>query len=328
MAALVRQVARVVHPRPVIEGAGVRLLRTIGGVTLDYHDPFLLLDHFESDDPDDYLAGFPLHPHRGIETVTYMLAGEVDHKDTLGNAGTIGPGDAQWMTAGGGIMHEEMPRPREGRMAGFQLWVNMPAALKLSRPRYQDVAAAAIPLVERPGGVRVRVVAGAVDGVGGPVTAISAEPEYLDVELPPRSAFTQAVPRGHAAFVYVYRGSLALGPFADGGGRPTAGGSAATGGSVAAGGSATTGRSAGGREGVPGAAALVSAPALVVLGDGDEVALRSGAQGARALLVSGAPLGEPIARYGPFVMNTRAELEQALRDLRDGTFVWTEERAG
>ncbi len=299
MAVLVRQVARVVRPRPVIEGAGVRLLRTIGGLSLDYHDPFLLLDHFESDDPADYLAGFPLHPHRGIETVTYMLAGEVDHKDTLGNAGTIGPGDAQWMTAGGGIMHEEMPRPRDGRMAGFQLWVNMPAALKMSRPRYQDVAAAAIAVVERSGGVRVRVVAGEVDGVRGPVTAIYAQPGYLDVELPARSMFTQAVPRGHAAFAYVYRGSVALGPeIGDGEREPDD------------------------------ASGLVSAPALAVLGDGDEATMRSGVQGGRLLLISGAPLGEPIARYGPFVMNTRAELEQALTDLRDGTFVWTEGRSG
>jgi hypothetical protein len=298
MASQVRQVARIVRPQPVIEGAGVRLLRSIGGAALDYLDPFLLLDHFESDDPDDYLAGFPLHPHRGIETVTFMLAGEVEHKDTLGNAGTIGPGDVQWMTAGGGIMHEEMPRPREGRMGGFQLWVNMPAALKMSRPRYQDVAAATIPVVERSDGVRVHVVAGQVDGVRGPVTAIYAEPEYLDVELPARGVFTQAVPRGHAAFAYVYRGSAALGP--DG-----AGGAPA-----------------------PGDDGVVSAPALVVLGDGDEARVRSGVQGARVLLVSGAPLGEPIARYGPFVMNTGAELEQALRDLRDGTFVWSEERAG
>ena len=155
-----RRVARVIEPQPVVEGAGVRLRRSIGGWSLDYLDPFLLLDHFESDDPDDYLAGFPLHPHRGIETVTYMLAGEVDHKDTIGNAGTIGPGDVQWMTAGGGIMHEEMPRPREGRMGGFQLWVNMPAARKMSRPRYQEVAAADIPVVERPDGTRVRLVAG------------------------------------------------------------------------------------------------------------------------------------------------------------------------
>ena len=295
MASRVRQVVRVVRPQQVVEGAGVRLLRTIGGGLLDYLDPFLLLDHFESDDPNDYLAGFPLHPHRGIETVTYMLAGEVDHKDTIGNAGTIGPGDVQWMTAGGGIMHEEMPRPREGRMGGFQLWVNMSAALKMSRPRYQDVAAAAIPAVERAGGMRVRVVAGEVDGVRGPVTAIYAEPEYLDVELPALSAFAQPVPRGHAAFAYVYRGSAAFGP-------------------------------AGGERGPGGGD--VAAPALAVLGDGDEAMVRTGAQGARLLLVSGAPLGEPIARYGPFVMNTRAELEQALRDLRDGTFIWSQDRAG
>ncbi len=158
----VRRVARVIEPQPVVEGAGVRLKRSIGGWSLDYLDPFLLLDHFESDDPADYLAGFPLHPHRGIETVTYMLAGEVDHKDTIGNAGSIGPGDVQWMTAGGGIMHEEMPRPRDGRMGGFQLWVNMPAKLKMSRPRYQEIADADIPIVQRPDGTRVRLVAGRV----------------------------------------------------------------------------------------------------------------------------------------------------------------------
>jgi len=152
----VRRVARVIEPQPVVEGAGVRLRRSIAGWALDYLDPFLLFDHFESDDPDDYLAGFPLHPHRGIETVTYMLAGEVDHKDTIGNAGTIGPGDVQWMTAGGGIMHEEMPRPREGKMGGFQLWVNMPAVLKMSRPRYQEVAAATIPVTRTNGDAHVR----------------------------------------------------------------------------------------------------------------------------------------------------------------------------
>ena len=296
MEAEVRRVARTIEPQAVVEGAGVRLIRSIGGLSLDYLAPFLLLDHFESDDPDDYLAGFPLHPHRGIETVTYMLAGEVDHKDTIGNAGTIGPGDVQWMTAGGGIMHEEMPRPRDGKMGGFQLWVNMPARLKLSRPRYQEVADAKIPVVQRADGTRVRVVAGRVDGVQGPVTEIYAEPEYIDVDLPARADFVQPVTRGHAAFAYVFRGEAAFGVAADLGYRGDLD------------------------------APIVAAPRMVVFGDGDEVRVRTYDVGARFLLVSGAPLGEPIARYGPFVMNTREEILKALQDLRDGTFVWTAER--
>ena len=296
MEAQTRRVARVIEPQPVVEGAGVRLRRSIGGRALDYLDPFLLLDHFESDDPNDYLAGFPLHPHRGIETVTYMLAGEVGHKDTIGNAGTIGPGDVQWMTAGGGLLHEEMPRPREGKMGGFQLWVNMPAKLKMSRPRYQEVADASIPIVERPDGTRVRVVAGSRGETQGPVTEIYADPEYLDVELAPGSDFTQPVPRGHAAFAYVFRGEAEFGGEGDLGYRGDLDGP------------------------------LVQAPSLVVFEDGDEVRVHSWESPVRFLLVSGAPLGEPIARYGPFVMNTREEIEQALEDLHAGTFIWSEER--
>jgi redox-sensitive bicupin YhaK (pirin superfamily) len=291
-----RRVKHVIEPQPVIEGAGVRLKRSIGGWDLDYLDPFLLLDHFESDDPADYLAGFPLHPHRGIETVTYMLAGEVDHKDTIGNAGTIGPGDVQWMTAGGGIMHEEMPRPRDGMMGGFQLWVNMPASLKMSRPRYQEVPDATIPVAERPDGARVRVVAGRSGEVTGPVTEIYAEPEYLDATLPAGGSFEQPVPNGHTAFAYVFRGEGEFGVVDDLGYRGELDG------------------------------ALVNAPSLVVFDDGDLVRVRAHDSDVRFLLVSGAPLGEPIARYGPFVMNTREEIQQALRDLRDGTFVWSERR--
>jgi len=286
----IRPVAQVIEPQPTLEGAGVRLVRSIATARLDYLDPFLLFDHFGSDDPRDYLAGFPMHPHRGIETVTYMLAGEVDHRDTLGNAGAIGAGDVQWMTAGGGIMHEEMPRPHEGRMGGFQLWVNMPAKLKMSAPRYQDVPAATIPVVERDDGARVRVVAGEIDGVRGPVREIHAEPEYLDVTLPAGVGFEQPVPRGHTAFAYVFEGE---GRFGD--------------------------------EARAGGGEAVAHPRLVVFGDGDVVRVRADASPVRFLLVSGAPLGEPIARYGPFVMNTRAEIEQALRDLRDETFVWRDD---
>ena len=253
--------------------------------TLDYLDPFLLLDHFGSEDPEDYLAGFPMHPHRGIETVTYMLAGQVRHKDSIGNAGTIGAGDVQWMTAGGGIQHEEMPAPVEGRMYGFQLWVNLPARLKMMQPRYQEIAAAQIPEIERPDATRIRVVSGTVDGVHGPVTDIAADPTYLDVSVPAGGRFAHPIPRGHTAFAYPFEGAGAFAPDAD----PTA------------------------------------SPHLVVYADGDRVAIRAGAQGVRFLLVSGRPLGEPIARYGPFVMNTRAEIEEALRDLQNGTFVWRPE---
>jgi redox-sensitive bicupin YhaK (pirin superfamily) len=288
-----RRVTRVVRPQAVVEGAGVRLRRSIAGAALDYLDPFLLFDHFESDDPGDYLPGFPWHPHRGIETVTYMLAGEVDHRDSIGNAGTIGPGDVQWMTAGGGIMHEEMPRAREGRMGGFQLWVNLPAGLKMTQPRYQDLAAAQIPEVEVGDGARLRVVAGQAAGVRGPVGEIAADPTYLDVTLPAGVGFEQPVTAGHAAFVYVYRGEGCFG--------------------VAA-----------GKE-CDAEDELLAAPVLGVLGEGDRLRCRAGSRELRFLLVSGKPLGEPVARYGPFVMNVREELELALRDLRADTFVWRDD---
>jgi redox-sensitive bicupin YhaK (pirin superfamily) len=273
---------RIVEPLNVVEGAGVRLKRTIASRALDYLDPFLLLDHFGSDDPDDYMAGFPWHPHRGIETVTYMLAGEVNHQDSMGNAGTIGAGDVQWMTAGGGIRHQEMPGPVDGKMYGLQLWVNLPARLKMMQPRYQEIAAAQIPEVQRADGTRIRVIAGTVGSVQGPVTDIAAAPTYLDVTVPAGGLFAHPIPRGHTVFAYPFEGA---GVFA-----PTA--------------------------------APTPSPNLVVYGDGDQVVVRAGAAGVRFLLVSGQPLGEPIARYGPFVMNTRAEIEQALRDLQNGTFVW------
>jgi redox-sensitive bicupin YhaK (pirin superfamily) len=302
---VVRPVVDVVDPQWVSEGAGVRLRRSIGGFRLDYLDPFLLLDHFESDDPSDYLAGFPMHPHRGIETVTYMLDGEVDHKDTLGNAGTIGPGDVQWMTAGGGIMHEEMPRPRNGRMGGFQLWVNLPAARKMTRPRYQEVPAATIPMVERPDGVRVRIVAGSVDGVEGPVREIVAEPTCLDVTVPSGATYVHTLPAGENAFAYVFRGAGVFGPAA-----------AASGADPGSGAGAPFADAAGGRP--------VDAPRLLVFGHGDSVAARAAGDHLRFLLVAGRPLDEPVARYGPFVMTTREEIERALADLRAGTFVWQE----
>jgi redox-sensitive bicupin YhaK (pirin superfamily) len=287
MARTARRVEKIVRPEPVLEGAGVRLKRSIAGRALDYLDPFLLFDHFGSDDPADYLAGFPMHPHRGIETVTYMLEGEVRHEDTLGNAGILGAGDMQWMTAGGGILHEEMPGPgREGRMEGFQLWVNLPAKLKMTRPRYQDVRADAIPRVELEGGVQVRVIAGDIDGTPGAVTEIYADPLYLDVSVPQGGTFEHEVPDGHTVFAYLFRGAASFGTKRE--------------------------------------AEAIEASRLLVFGVGREIRVRAEAEGARFLLGAGRPLLEPIARHGPFVMNTRAEIEQALEDLRRGTFVHSE----
>jgi quercetin 2,3-dioxygenase len=279
-----RKVQRFIEPRSVLEGAGVKLKRSIAVPELDYVDPFLLFDHFGSNNPDDYIAGFPMHPHRGIETVTYVLDGRVAHRDSMGNEGTIGPGDLQWMTAGGGIMHEEMPGPRQGRMDGFQLWVNLPANRKMTSPRYQEIASAEIPESRREDGTRIRVIAGKVDGIQGPVTEIVADPTYLDVTVPPDGFFSHPVSRGHAAFAYLFEGT---GVFATDQGENRA----------------------------------VGRPKLVVFGDGDYVEVRATDQGARFLLVSGKPLGEPVARYGPFVMNTKEEIRQALEDLRNGTFV-------
>jgi redox-sensitive bicupin YhaK (pirin superfamily) len=281
-----RQIERVVNPQYVIEGAGVRLRRSIGGPSLNYHDPFLLLDHFESSDPADYQAGFPLHPHRGIETVTYVLKGEIFHRDTVGNSGSIGAGELQWMSAGGGIMHEEMPQVRPEGIAGFQLWVNLPARLKMSPPRYQEIRAGEIPELEAEGGARIKVIAGSVGEVTGPVKDIAANPSYLDILVPPHASFSYPLPEGHFAFVYVFEGDAEFGGEGEARGQ------------------------------------TVSATKLLVLSDGDRVSVKTGRDAVRFLLVSASPLGEPIARYGPFVMNTKAEIQQALADLRNGTFVW------
>ena len=280
-----RKVDRIVKPQAVVEGAGVKLIRSIATRTLDYVDPFLLFDHFASDNPDDYLAGFPMHPHRGIETVTYMLAGAVRHSDSIGNAGIIKAGDVQWMTAGGGIMHEEMPEARSGKMAGFQLWVNLPARLKMIAPRYQEIPSADIPVVNRDDGTQIKVIAGSSDGVTGPVTEIAADPTYLDVTVPAGTSFVQPIEAGHAVLAYVFEGNGTFGVTPDGDGTS------------------------------------VAHPTLVVFEDGDHVAIRTAEDPVRFLLISGEPLYEPIARYGPFVMNTREEIKQALQDLQDGTFV-------
>lgn len=287
MTTLSRAIERIVVPEPVTEGAGVKLRRSLGTGTLNYLDPFLLLDHFESSDPRDYEAGFPLHPHRGIETVTYVLKGEVRHRDTLGNAGRIGAGDVQWMTAGRGILHEEMPQVRPEGIAGFQLWVNLPARLKMTVPHYQEVRAGEIPEITRPDGARVRVMTGSLDGLSGPVSGIAADPLYLDIAVPARASFRQSIPRGYTAFAYVFEGEV------------TAAGTGAT------------------------EVHTVGAPRLVVFGDGDRVEIGTEHTPARLLLVSGKPLGEPIARYGPFVMNTQEEIEQTLLELRQGTFITT-----
>ncbi len=280
-----RKIARIIEPRTVMEGAGVKLIRSIATSELDHVDPFLLFDHFGSKDPADYIKGFPLHPHRGIETVTYMISGHVNHKDSIGNSGSITDGDVQWMTSGGGIMHEEMPQPHEDEMIGFQLWVNLPARLKMTRPRYQNITSDQIPEIEREDGVKIRVIAGEVDGVRGPVKEIVAEPTYLDISNPPDGTFSQPVESGHAVFAYIFEGAGFFGAEKPETDTPIAG------------------------------------PRLVVFSDGDQVSARASDQGMRFLLVSGKPLNEPIARYGPFVMNTQQEIEQALEDLRKGTFI-------
>jgi redox-sensitive bicupin YhaK (pirin superfamily) len=277
----------VIEPQPVLEGAGVRLKRSIGTETLDYLDPFLLFDDFTSGDPRDYEAGFPLHPHRGIETVTYVLAGEVRHKDTLGNAGSIGAGEVQWMTAGRGIMHEEMPQVRPEGIAGFQLWVNLPAKLKMTKPRYQDVRSGEIREIPREDGVRIRVITGTVDGVRGPVTGIAADPSYLDVSMPAQASFAHPIERGHQAFAYVFEGAAWF-------------------------------RTDEGKRDL-----RVAHPRLVIFSDGDRITVTTGEQPVRLLVVSGKPLGEPIARYGPFVMNTEEEIEETLSELCRGTFITT-----
>ena len=280
-----RKVARIIEPRSVTEGAGVRLIRSIATSELDHVDPFLLFDHFGSKDPADYIKGFPMHPHRGIETVTYMISGHVNHKDSIGNSGSITDGDVQWMTSGRGIMHEEMPQRHKNEMVGFKLWVNLPARLKMTGPRYQNITSDQIPEIQHEEGVKIRVIAGEVDGVHGPVKEIVADPTYLDITIPPGGTFSQPIESGHAAFAYIFEGA---GLF-----------------------EAETSETE-----IP-----LTSPRLIVFDDGDRVSVRASDPGMRFLLVSGKPLNEPIARYGPFVMNTPEEIEQTLEDLQNGTFI-------
>lgn len=282
-----RTIKQVIEPNLVIEGAGVLLRRSIAPNRENLFDPFLLFDHFAFNDPiQGPIAGFPMHPHRGIETVTYMLEGSVHHRDSLGNSGLIGSGDVQWMTSGSGIMHEEMPRRSEqGDVYGFQLWVNLPAALKMSQPRYQEVNANTIPTVEKDG-TKIRIVAGEVSGFEGPVTEIAANPVYLDVELDQGSSFNYPIPSGHTTVAYVFEGEAEFGVNVDGSGQ------------------------------------LVNAVHLIEFGDGDSLEVNTTPDsGVRFMLMAGAPFREPIVPYGPFVMNTPEEIQQALHDLRNGTFV-------
>ena len=274
-----RTITRRVRGQPASDGAGVRLTRVIGQSALDMLDPFLLLDEFGSDQPGDYIAGFPDHPHRGFETVTYMLDGRMRHGDNQGNSGLLQSGSVQWMTAGRGIVHSEMPEQEEGLMRGFQLWVNLPAKDKMTAPRYQDIAPERIPEVAPADGVRVRVVAGRLGDTEGPVSGIATQPLYLDIALQPGARLEVPVPQGHNAFAYVFEGEdVGLGD------------------------------------------ERLSRSELAVLSDGDTVALTAGGSAARVLLVAGKPLREPVARYGPFVMNTRQEIIQAVEDFNAGRF--------
>lgn len=276
------RILRTVRGQPTSDGAGVKLTRVIGTEQLPELDPFLLLDQFGTDRPQDYLAGFPEHPHRGFETVTYMLDGRMRHRDNHGNQGLLTPGSVQWMTAGRGLVHSEMPEQQSGRLRGFQLWVNLPAREKMTSPRYQEFAPEQIPVTTPAPGVRVKVIAGAVGQVVGPIVQPATDPLYLDIALEAGAGWEYALPQGHNAFAYAYEGAVTVGE-----------------------GDAT---------------GALESHTLAVLGGGQRLQLRAGAQGARLILVAGRPLREPVARHGPFVMNTRQELMQAMADFREGRF--------
>ncbi len=296
----IRAVKRIDQSKPTVEGAGVKLRRAFGFGRTDDFDPFLLLDDFRNDSPDDYLAGFPWHPHRGIETITYVLSGTVDHRDSLGNRGAMGAGDVQWMTAGRGILHQEMPRgDASGRMHGFQLWANLPASLKMTAPRYQDISANDIPDVTDDDGTRVRVITGEFWGRKGPVEGVAAQPRYLDVSIPPGTRKRLDVDRTNQVFAYVFDGA---GTFRDSS-QPLGVMNELTNQRDAADANETGNRS------------------LVLFDRGDEIVVRAGDQGMRFLLVSGKPIEEPVAWYGPIVMNSQEELQQAFDELHAGTFI-------
>ena len=279
-----RTLQRVTESVHTSDGAGVKLRRGLGHSQLARLDPFLMLDHFSTDNADDYIAGFPAHPHRGFETVTYMLDGHLQHQDHLGHTGELKSGGVQWMTAGRGIIHSEMPQQEHGRMRGFQLWINLPAREKMKAAGYRDIQASEIPVVELAEGGRVKVIAGTlnVDGheTPGPIQGQSTDPLYLDVELPAGARFVQPIPAGHSAFLYTFEGSVTVGP--------------------------------------AGAALMLETHRVGVFSDGDEVEVKGGAAGGRFILLAGRPLREPVVQYGPFVMNTREEIEQAIRDYQNG----------
>jgi redox-sensitive bicupin YhaK (pirin superfamily) len=280
---ITRTVLQVLKSKPALEGAGVRLRRAFGFSSENLLDPFLLLDDFRGDKPEDYQKGFPWHPHRGIETITYMLEGKAEHGDSMGNQGVIGPGDVQWMTAGSGIIHQEMPKGDEtGRMGGFQLWANLPASHKMMPPRYRDIQHNQIPLVVTPGGAVLRIISGEAEGVQGPVRDIVIEPRYLDITLPAGLHYVLPTPSGHTVFAYVFAGK---GHFS------------------------------------PQGAATASNGELVRYSDGEEISVTAAEDGVRFLLISGKPLHEPVAWYGPIVMNTREELELAFMEYQKGTFL-------
>lgn len=298
----IRPVKRVTPATPTLEGAGVRLRRAFGFGNTKEFDPFLLFDDFRGDDPADYLAGFPWHPHRGIETITYVLAGTVNHGDSLGNTGNLGAGDVQWMTAGSGILHQEMPKgdPR-GRMHGFQLWANLPASLKMTDPRYQDILAADIPEVTDDDGTKARVICGTFWGKTGPVEGVAADPRYVDVWVPPGTRKTIPVEASRHAFAYVFEGA---GDFRD-----------------ASAPRAVLTERVSETASADARAELTGNRSMVLFDSGDEVTVRAGEEGIRFLLVSGRPIEEPVAWYGPIVMNTQGELQRAYDELREGTFI-------
>ncbi|TXH02654.1 MAG: pirin family protein [Nevskiaceae bacterium] len=280
-----RILQQVIPGMPTSDGAGVKLRRSLGAAPALRLDPFLMLDEFSSENPDDYVAGFPPHPHRGFETVTYMLDGHMRHQDHLGNVGELKSGGVQWMTAGRGIIHSEMPQQERGRMRGFQLWINLPAAEKMKPAGYRDIQPAEIPVATLPGGGTVKVIAGSVEvggaTVAGPIQGLSTEPVYVDVQLPPGASYAQALPAAHSAFVYTYEGSVSVGP--------------------------------------QGAQKALPPQGAGVLSPGERVELTAGPQGARLILLAARPLREPVVQYGPFVMNTREQIEQAISDYQNGT---------
>jgi len=276
------RIARKVRGRATSDGAGVKLTRVIGGPDLPDLDPFLLLDEFGTDRAEDYIAGFPEHPHRGFETVTYMLDGRMRHRDNHGNEGLLTPGSVQWMTAGRGLIHSEMPEQESGRMRGFQLWVNLPAREKMTEPKYQEFAPDRLPIATPAKGVSVKVIAGRVGDTVGPISQPATDPVYLDIALEPGQAWAYDLPEGHNAFAYVFEGALSLGEGDD--------------------------------------ARALESQEMAVLGGGNQVQLRAGSQPTRVILVAGRPLREPVVRHGPFVMNSKQEIMQAFVDFQEGRF--------